>query len=127
MSRGRVYFPFLLGAVVGSGFLIRKLIRSGPEIMERITSRIDRCKQVMEEFGKSQELAAYATPELRALFEDWIREMESEILEFIKAKKKASPPDIATKFNISLESAVFLVNKLASKGKLKFGRFEVTE
>lgn len=135
MGAGRAFFPFLIGAMVGSGYLARKLGISLPELKERFLERMkgmmsekmggmDMCKQMMEGFGKSHELAAFATPELRELFEEWVKKMEAAILEFVAGKKSVNLLDIAAQFKLSLESTVYLVNRLALQGKLKFGTIE---
>ena len=136
-SRG-IYMPFLVVGMIGSGILVRKLGKSLPNIMEKMMSHMkegmmgeggpmNMCKQMMENMAKSQGQAEYATPELREAFEGWLKNMESEVLEFIKKKTRAVDHlDIAAHFKISLESAVYLVNRLASHGKLKYSGFEAT-
>jgi hypothetical protein len=64
-------------------------------------------------------MASYATPELRGLFEEWVRAVEDEILAFVKEQGSAYPLDIAAKLKLSEESVLFLVSKMAREGKLK--------
>ncbi len=138
MSNGlKKYAPFFIAAVIGGGFLARKLSKEVPKMMRRRMSRMmegmmsegdgpmDMCRRMMEGIGEAQKLAAYATPEMRTLFEEWVKGMEASVLEFVKEKGKADPQDIAAYLKISLESAIFLVNKLAREGKLKIGNIEV--
>ena len=66
-------------------------------------------------------------PKVRALFEAWVQDVEAAVLAFVKERRTANPEDIATHLQISLKSAVFLVNKLAREGKLKIGRVEAAE
>ena len=138
MSSRGIYMPFLVVGMIGSGILVRKLGKSLPNIVENMISHMKEgmmgeggpmsmCKQMMENMAKSQGQAEYATPELREAFEGWLKNMESEVLEFTKQKQRdIDHLDIAAHFKISLESAVYLVNRLASQGKLKHSSFEPT-
>ncbi len=62
---------------------------------------------------------AEITCELRTLFEEWLAQLEAEVLEFLKGRETASPEDVADHFNLSKESAVFLLSKLVREGKIK--------
>lgn len=78
-------------------------------------------QKVMGSVTETSTMASYATPEVRGLFEEWARVVEEEILEFLKEKGKAAPSDIATKLNISEESALFFIGKMAKEGKITLG------
>ncbi len=56
-------------------------------------------------------MASFATPELRALFEEWARAVEEEILGLLKEKGTVEPSQIAAKLKISEESSFFLSGK----------------
>ncbi len=73
----------------------------------------------MEGFVEAQKLAAYATPEVRGLFEDWVKAMEASVVEFIKEKETSNPEEIATHLEISVESAAFIIGKLVREGRLR--------
>lgn len=81
-------------------------------------SPMEMCREMTQAVKKASEMAAYGTPELRGLFEDWLRQVEEEILEFVKAKGRVDAEAIAQKFKISLESSAFVLGKLAREGKL---------
>jgi hypothetical protein len=68
------------------------------------------------EIGK---MASFATPEIRGLFEEWVKAVEGEILAFLKEQKSSAPVEIAAKLKITEESVLFLIGKLAREGKLK--------
>src|SRR5574341_2434799 len=51
------------------------------------------CQAMMTSVGKAAEMAAYATPEVRTLFEEWARSVEDEVLAVLKAR---GPLDLAT-------------------------------
>jgi hypothetical protein len=74
---------------------------------------------------KSDELAKYATPELRALFEDWLIQLEEEIIAFAEKHEVTKPEEIAKAFKVSKESATFLFEKLIQKGKINMSGLSV--
>ena len=110
--------------------------------MKHMSKMMEGCMRVMKEHGRSDamgekfggpgrmcgpmagaafntdDLAKYATPELRTLFEDWLIQMEEEILDFAKSRKSVNPDEVAEAFKISRESAIFLLSKLAQKEKI---------
>jgi len=65
------------------------------------------------------EMGSYATPEVRALFEDWVGEVEKEILTFVEAKGEVQTKDIAEKLKINEGSVIFFISRLAQQGKVK--------
>jgi len=78
----------------------------------------DICKNMMSHLGKASDLAAYATPELRTLFEEWLEQINNEIVEFIKKEGAADPATLADQFKISKESIHFILGKLAQSGRI---------
>ena len=124
-------FILFIAAMAGGGFLAKKIVKNAPKMMEKMMgegcSPMDMCKQMFEGFRGNKELAVSDAPEIKELFEEWVKSMEVSVLEFVKGKKKVSPQDIADHLNISPESAVFLVNKLTREGKLKIGSIEAAE
>jgi len=56
------------------------------EHMEKGFNPMEMCIKMTESVTKAAEMGSYATPEVRALFEDWVGEVEKEILTFIEAK-----------------------------------------
>jgi len=82
-------------------------------------------KEVLTLANHSYELATYSTPELRGLFNDWIGEIEREIVSFLKARKTVDPDEVARKFRLKPESAIFVLGKLAGEGKIKMQASEL--
>lgn len=78
-------------------------------------------RSMMGDGSEKDELAKYTTPELRALFEDWLLQMEEEINAFTKTRDTIAPEEVAEAFKISRESAIFLMDKIAQKEKLDIG------
>ena len=79
---------------------------------------MEMCRGMVGSVTKSAEMASYATPELRALFEEWLGQIEAEILDFLKGREAVAPEDVAGHFKLSKESAVFLLSKMAREGKI---------
>lgn len=89
MSKRLKGVPFFMAAVIGGAFLARKLSKELPKMRGRMMRRMmegmmgkgggpmDMCRQMLEGIGETQKLAAYATPEMRTLFEEWVKEMEA--------------------------------------------------
>jgi hypothetical protein len=78
----------------------------------------DMCRKMMGNIGKASDLAAYATPELRTLFEEWLEQINDEVVAFIKKEGKADPATIADHFKISRESIHYILGKLAQSGRI---------
>lgn len=68
---------------------------------------------------ESASMASFATPEVRGLFEEWVKAVEEEITEFLKEKGASNPSDIAAKLKISEDSFLCFIGKMAREGKLK--------
>ncbi len=79
----------------------------------------DMCKEMMSSIQQSQRIATLATPEVQGLFEDWVEQIEQEILDYVKDKDAVDIKDLASHFKISKDSAYYFVTKLAQKGKIK--------
>jgi|WetSurMetagenome_2_1015567.scaffolds.fasta_scaffold77766_2 hypothetical protein len=79
---------------------------------------MEMCKKMMSNIEKTNDLATFATPEVRALFEEWAEQIENEILDYIKANDNADPEKIAEKFKLSKDSVNFFITKLSQKGKI---------
>ncbi len=76
-------------------------------------------QQMAGAVSESASMASFATPELRGLFEEWVKTVEEEILGFLKEKGSTEPSGIATKLKISEESVLFLIGKMAKEKKIK--------
>lgn len=76
------------------------------------------CQAMMTSVGKSAELAAYATPEVRTLFEEWARSVEEELLAALRARGPLDLAGLAGAVKISPESALFFLGKLVRERKV---------
>jgi len=79
---------------------------------------MDMCRKMMISIGRTTDLAVYATPEVRGLFEEWAAQIEEEILRFIRESKNTDAEQIAARFKLSKDSARYFLNRLSGKGKI---------
>ena len=75
------------------------------------------CQAMMASVGKAAEMAAYATPEVRTLFEEWARSVEEEVLAVLKARGPLDLAGLAGALKISPESALHFLGRLVREGK----------
>lgn len=73
----------------------------------------------MNSISQTSEIASFATPEVRGLFEEWAQQIEEEILSFIKEKGSIHPQEIAAHLKISKESVHYFLSRLAQKAKIQ--------
>jgi len=78
----------------------------------------DMCKKMMSSMSKTSELATFATPEVRQLFEEWSAQIEEEIMNYIRESKTNETEKIAEHFKLSQNSVIYFLTRLASKGKI---------
>ncbi|MGD0339499.1 MAG: hypothetical protein ABSB78_12020 [Bacteroidota bacterium] len=79
---------------------------------------MEMCKQMMSSMRQSSEIATFATPEIRSLFEDWVRQIEDEIEQYIDKNVSCQPDILASHFKISKESVLYILSRLAQKGNI---------
>jgi hypothetical protein len=77
------------------------------------------CEQMTGTVIEVGRLAGFASPELRGLFEEWVKALEGEVIEFLKEKGSCPPVDLAAKLKLTEESVLFLIGKLVREGRLK--------
>jgi hypothetical protein len=79
---------------------------------------MDMCKEMMSSVSKSSEMASFAIPEVRDLFEEWTSQIEEEIMNIMREKQETTPEEIARELKISEKSAVYFISRLAQKGMI---------
>lgn len=79
---------------------------------------LEMSKEVLSAISHSYELATYSTPELRELFNDWLSEIEQEVLKFLKDRNRVNHDEVAGHFRLKRESVIFIMSKLAREGKI---------
>jgi hypothetical protein len=105
----------MMGKMMGGGQSPMEMMKG---MMGEGFSPMEMCRQMTQAVERASEMAAYGTPELRGLFEDWLKQVEEEVLASVRETGTTDAKAVAKKLKISVESAVFLFSKLAREGKL---------
>ncbi len=74
------------------------------------------CRSLVDKVVQSEQLRAIADPDLLVLFEDWLEELEAEILVLLKTHGPLDSKELADKLGLSVRGATFLLSKLARAG-----------
>ena len=78
----------------------------------------DMCRRVVTSIDEHAELESLANREIRALFVDWMEELESEVLSLYRERERLETEDLRAHFKISRQGAQFLLEKLRNEGKI---------
>jgi len=76
------------------------------------------CQNLVDKVAQSRQLTAVADPEVLILFEDWLEELENEVISFVKKAGSLDPVELAKELGLSHSGATFLITKLKREGKL---------
>lgn len=76
------------------------------------------CQRLVDRVAQSRQLLAVADPDLLVLFEDWLDELEGEVISLAPRQGSLNPQDLAAKLGLSQRGATFLISKLQREGKL---------
>jgi hypothetical protein len=114
--------PKMMGSMMGGGSPMMNMMKSmhGKDSSSEGQMEMpwDMCKKMMSSISKTSELATFATPEVRQLFEEWAAQIEEEILNYIKESKINEIDKIAEHLKLSRESITYFLTRLAGKGKI---------
>ena len=75
------------------------------------------CQRLVDKVAQSKQLMAMTDPALLVLFEDWLEELEDEIISLVNELGPLDPEELAEKTGLSLRGATFLLSKLKREGK----------
>ncbi len=84
------------------------------------------CQAMLTSVSKSAEMAAYATPEVRTLFEEWGQEVEREMLALLTRRGPFDLAGLAAELKISQASALIFLGKLVQQSKATIGDVRAT-
>ena len=87
----------------------------------------DMCRKMMASIGKTSDLATFATPEVRGLFEEWATQIEEEIFQFVKESKTTDADQIAARFKLSKNSANYFLTRLSQQGRISLKAEKVAD
>ncbi len=75
------------------------------------------CQTLVNRVAASRQLQAISHPEITGLFEDWLDELEEEVLSSIN-HGNTTPAKLTSQLSLSLAGADFLLTKLKREGKI---------
>jgi hypothetical protein len=76
------------------------------------------CQSLVDKVAQSEQLMAITDPDLLALFEDWLEELEAEVLSMIKQYGFEDEQSLANQLGLSKRGIAFLVSKLQRQEKI---------
>ncbi len=76
------------------------------------------CQSLVDKVAQSEQLMAITDPDLLALFEDWLEELEAEVLSIAQEKGLPDEQKLAAKLGLSSRGTTFLVSKLRREEKI---------
>jgi len=76
------------------------------------------CQKLVDRVAQSKQLMAVADPELLILFEDWLDELEGEVISLAQKQGSLNPQELAARLGLSQRGGTFLILKLQREGKL---------
>ena len=75
-------------------------------------------QSLMDKVAQSEQLQSVADPDVLVLFEDWLEELEAEVVALVKKTGTLEPRVLAKKLGVSEAGASFLIAKLNREKKL---------
>jgi|GEM_PF-190018 len=76
------------------------------------------CQSLVAKVAQSKQLRAVAEPGVLALFEEWLEELEREVIDVVASRPNADPIEVARELGLNENGALFLVAKLTREGKV---------
>jgi hypothetical protein len=76
------------------------------------------CQSLVDRVAQSKQLTAITNPEILVLFEDWLEELEHEVVAFAASRSNLIAEDLVAELGLSARGATFLVSKLKREGRL---------
>ncbi|MGM0500901.1 MAG: PCI domain-containing protein [Bacillota bacterium] len=83
------------------------------------------CQNMMQSIKSTAKLAGNANPEVQMLFEEWVAEVEQEVLELLKNQDELNIAQIAEKLKINQDSVRYFISKLIRDEKVKITALKV--
>ena len=77
------------------------------------------CKEMLGTMHQTLDLAVYATPEVRALFGEWLDSLENSALKFLQDHGPTEPSTLAEALSISESLATSLMAQMKNRGKIR--------
>jgi hypothetical protein len=75
------------------------------------------CQSLVQKVAQSKQLMAVTEPNILVLFENWLDELEEEVLSYLQHNPAAEAIEVASSLGLSKSGAEFLLAKLARERK----------
>lgn len=75
------------------------------------------CQSLVNKVAQSEQLLVIADPDWLVLFEDWLEELEKEVLVLLKTHGPLDDDTRADKLGLSCRGAEFLLSRLEREGR----------
>ena len=104
-----------------------------PEMMQKMMgggkdfNPMAMCQAMCTAVTKSAEMAAFATPEVRGLFEEWAGSVEAEVLRALKTRGPLDLATLARELRVGPESVRYFLGKLVRAGQVTIAEIRVTQ
>ena len=76
------------------------------------------CQNLVDKVAQSKQLMGITDPELLVLFEDWLEELEDEVVTLVKEHCRLDAGELAGRLGLSHRGLTFLLSKLKRENKL---------
>jgi hypothetical protein len=76
------------------------------------------CQSLVDKVARSRQLRSVTDPELLVLFEDWLEELENEVINFLCRHPESEAEDLSSNLGFSRNGAKFLLTKLRREQKI---------
>jgi hypothetical protein len=76
------------------------------------------CQSLVDKVAQSRQLMAVAHPEVLGLFENWLEELEEEVI-LLAAKTPLNPAALSERTGLSKAGAAFILAKLHREQRIK--------
>jgi len=76
------------------------------------------CQSLVHKVAQSKQLQAVTEPEILGLFENWLDELEEEVMAWMSRHPDSDAADLAEALGLSKSGADFIVTKLKRENKL---------
>jgi hypothetical protein len=71
----------------------------------------DMCKSLVRELTRDAEIEDMAVPEIRALFRDWMEELDQQVGHIVATRQDVTPEQLGEELHIGKEAAAFLLKR----------------
>jgi hypothetical protein len=76
------------------------------------------CQSLVNKVAQSKQLMAITNPDILVLFENWLDELEEEVMKFVNEHQNLDPLELAKNLGLSKSGASFMIAKLQQEDKI---------